>query len=95
MGLGCGSVDSFTCHIPATILRLDSRTILHFFSTFMCVAVNMTVHPSSNSFPTYIITPDSMWGKMFAVFSLVANKGIEFSSVLWVACTSLPSRSIT
>ena len=90
VGLGCGLVDSCTCHISYTPFRVPSRNIFPFLTTVICVAVNVDVHISSHSYPMYISTSNWIWGKMCDVLSLVDNKGFRFSSTLWVAFVRLP-----
>ena len=75
-------VASYTCHMPATPFKVPSRTIYPFFYTFICVAVNVAVHPSSRSFPTEISAPDWRWVEMCDVLDLVDKKGLRFSSSL-------------
>ena len=95
MGLGYDMVGMCTYHMPATNLRVISRTNFSFLSTIMCVAANVSIQPSSNIFPMEIIDPDWMWGKICAVLYIVDKKGIRLSSALWVACTRLPFGRIT
>ena len=79
VGIVCGVVDRCTLHMPSTSLRMPSRNMFPFLSTIRCVAVNMTVHPSSHSFPMEISAYDRRWEKMCSVFTLVDNKGMMFS----------------
>ena len=89
LGIGCGVMARCKFHIPDTPLWVPSRTICTFFSTVICVEVNMAVHISSNTRPREIIDPDWMWGKMCDVLYFIDNKGMRFSSAIWVACTRL------
>ena len=94
VGLGCGGV-ILNCHMPASPLRVPSRTTSPCFCTVMVVAANVDVQPSSHSCPMDISAPDRRWGNMWAVFALVESKGIRCSYALWVACMRLPFGSIT
>ena len=84
-------MDRFTCHMPANPLWFPSRTGFYFFSSLVCVTVYLAVHSSSQSYPMDISSSDWRWGKLFYLFSFVVNKGLKFSSSLWVACMRLPS----
>ena len=84
MGLSCGVVASYTCYMPATTLKVPSSTIYPFFYTFICVAMNVAVHPSSHSFPMEISAPDWRWVEICAVLDLLYKKGLRLSSSLWV-----------
>ena len=77
--------------MPDTPLRVPSRTTYPFFSTDMCVALNVAVNPSSHSFHMDISAPYCRWRDMCAVLDLVDNKGLIFRSALWVSCAILPS----
>ena len=65
-----------------------------FFYTFIYVAVNVDVHPSSYSFHMEISSPGWRWGEMYSVLAIVDNKGLRFSYAIWVSWVSLPSGSI-
>ena len=71
------------------------KDYVYFFSIIISVAVNVAVNPSSNSFPMGISAPDWRWEKMCDVLDLVENKGLMFSSALWIACMRLPYGSST
>ena len=58
-------VDRCTCHMPATNVWVLSRTMFPFLSTFICVAVNVAVKPSSNIFPMEISSLYWRWGNNF------------------------------
>ena len=61
----------------------------------MCLAVNVSVQTSSQSFPMDIRSPGCMWGEMWDVLSLVASNGLGLSSALCVACMMLQYGSKT
>ena len=95
MGIGCGILPRCTCHMTAAPFWVPYRITSTFNSTVMCVAVNVDVQPSSNSCPMEINAPNWRWGKIFAVFELVDNKGIRLSSDLWVSYMRITSGRIT
>ena len=95
MGVGPCVEVILTFHMPASPLRLLSRTIYPCLCTVIVVAVNVDVQPSSNSCPMEINAPNWRWGKIFAVFELVDNKGIRLSSDLWVSYMRITSGRIT
>ena len=82
-------------HMPDTPLQVPSRNMYPFFSTFVCVAVNVYVHKSSHSFPMQISAPYCMWGRVCSVLSIVYIKGMSFSCALWVSCIRLSYGRIT
>ena len=75
MGVGpCDGV-SLTCHMPASPLRLPSRTTSPCLCTVVVVAVNVAVQPSSHSCSMEISAPDWRWGKMWDIFPLLIVRG--------------------
>ena len=56
VGLGCGGF-SCTCHMPSDKLQVTSRTTSPSFFTFIVLAVNVDVQPSSHIFPMDISAP--------------------------------------
>ena len=81
--------------MPATNLWVPLSNMSPFFSTIICVAVNVDVQPSSHSFPMEISHPYWRWDKICDVLDLVYNKEVRFSSSLWFACMRPPSGSST
>ena len=82
MVIGCGVVGRCTCHIPDTKLRVPSGTTYHFFSTFVCVAINVDVQPLSRSCPMEISSLYWRWGSICTVLYILDNNGMRFSSAL-------------
>ena len=95
MGIGCVVVARCTCHMPAARLRVTARINSHFFSSVICLAVNVAVHLSSHSFPMDISAPGWRWGEMCSDFYLLDNKEIRLSLDLLVSYMRLPYRMIT
>ena len=90
MRIGCSVVARCTCHIPYTLLRMHYRTMYHLFSMVICLVVNAVVHPSSNSCHMEISAPNWGWIGMCDDMALLDNKGLRFSSALWVYFMRIP-----
>ena len=90
MGVGPCSGVILTCQMSAYIFRFPSRTTSTCLCNVIVVEVNVLLHPSEHSFHMEIIAPDWRWEKMWDALSLVYNKGLKFSSYIWVAFMRLP-----
>ena len=91
MGLAVG----FTCHMPATHLQFTFKTRLPCFYTFVCVAVNVSVHPSSQICTMEISVTYCTWGNVCTASTLVASNVIWFILSLRVYYMRLPSGGST
>ena len=68
--------------MPAASLRVPSSTKSPCLFTFMVVAVNVAIQPSSHIYPMDISAPDWRWGNMSDVLALLDKKGLMLSSGL-------------
>ena len=80
-----------TCHMPTKSLLWTYKTCLDCLNTFMYLAMNVDVQPSSHIKPMGIREPNWSWGKMCGVLALLDRCGIRRISSLYMDCMTLPS----
>ena len=86
-----GLLVRLTCHIPDVDDLFPSSTVSPSFTTLRWVAMKVAMHLSLYSCPIYMRSPDSTWGKAWAVRAAWFKRGFRLKSALWVACIMIPS----
>ena len=86
---------SLTCHILYMFYQVPFNTVKSSFTTLMWVMVKVAVHPTSQSFPFDIRSPDCWWGKMCGFLAILVRRGLRLSNGLLVACISMTPVSMT
>ena len=84
-----------TCHMTDVFNLVPSNTVSPSLTALRWVAVNVSKHMPSQSWPIEMITPSWRWGKICSVLYVGVRRGFRFSNTLWVVCTRLLFGGIT